>query len=81
MRNKELKMKLGQLQQEISKASLPVSCEKCFICFISDCPNYILHYNSKVRTYHCSTCVEYICFYQNCTESVAQLFKHIENAV
>ena len=25
MRNKELKMKLGQLQKEISKASLPVS--------------------------------------------------------
>ena len=25
MRNKELKMKLGQLQDEISKASLPVS--------------------------------------------------------
>ena len=24
MRNKELKMKLGQLQEEISKASLPV---------------------------------------------------------
>ena len=41
MRNKELKMKLGQLQEEISKASLPVSSEKCFICFISDCPHYI----------------------------------------
>ena len=25
MRNKKLKMKLGQLQEEISKASLPVS--------------------------------------------------------
>ena len=37
----ELKMKLGQLQEEISKASLPVSSEKCFICFISDCPHYI----------------------------------------
>ena len=41
MRNKELKMKLGQLQEEISKASLPVSFKKCFICFISDCPHYI----------------------------------------
>ena len=41
MRNQELKMKLGQLQEEISKASLPVSFEKCFICFISDCPHYI----------------------------------------
>ena len=27
MRNKELKMKLGQLQEEISKASLPVSAD------------------------------------------------------
>ena len=25
MRNKDLKMKLGQLQEEISKASLPIS--------------------------------------------------------
>ena len=74
MRNKELKMKLGQLQEEISKASLSVSADlcnnyksiiletdqkkltfmrlileehqkfssdKCFICFISDCPHYI----------------------------------------
>ena len=29
MRNKELKMKLGQLQEEISKASLPVSADLC----------------------------------------------------
>ena len=29
MRNKELKMKLGQLQDEISKASLPVSADLC----------------------------------------------------
>ena len=29
LRNKELKMKLGQLQQEISKASLPVSADLC----------------------------------------------------
>ena len=29
MRNKELKMKLGQLQEEISKASLPVSAGLC----------------------------------------------------
>ena len=34
-----------------------------------------LHYNSKVRTYHCSTCVEYIYFYQNCTESVVLISK------
>ena len=27
LRNKELKMKLGQLQEEISKASLPVSAD------------------------------------------------------
>ena len=27
MRNKELKMKLGQLQEEISEASLPVSAD------------------------------------------------------
>ena len=27
MRNKELKMKLGQLQEQISKASLPVSAD------------------------------------------------------
>ena len=29
MRNKELKMKLGQLQEEISKVSLPVSVDLC----------------------------------------------------
>ena len=29
LRNKELKMKLGQLQEEISKASLPVSANLC----------------------------------------------------
>ena len=29
MRNKELKMKLGQLQEELSKASLPVSADLC----------------------------------------------------
>ena len=29
MRNKELKMKLGQLEEEISKASLPVSDDLC----------------------------------------------------
>ena len=29
MRNKELKMKLRQLQEEISKASLPVSADLC----------------------------------------------------
>ena len=29
LRNKELKMKLGQLQEEISKASLPVSADLC----------------------------------------------------
>ena len=29
VRNKELKMKLGQLQEEISKASLPVSADLC----------------------------------------------------
>ena len=29
MRNKELKMKLGQLQEKISKASLPVSTDLC----------------------------------------------------
>ena len=29
MRNKELKMKLGQLQKEKSKASLPVSADLC----------------------------------------------------
>ena len=29
MRNKELKMKLGQLQDEISKTSLPVSADLC----------------------------------------------------
>ena len=29
MRNKELKMKLGQLQDEISKAYLPVSADLC----------------------------------------------------
>ena len=26
------------------------------------------HYNSKVRTYHCSTCIEHIYLYQNCTD-------------
>ena len=42
MRSKELKMKLGQLQEEISKALCQLgSSEKCFICFISDCPHYI----------------------------------------
>ena len=29
LRSKELKMKLGQLQEEISKASLPVSADLC----------------------------------------------------
>ena len=29
MRNKELKMKFGQLHKEISKASLPVSADLC----------------------------------------------------
>ena len=29
LRNKELKMKLGQLQEEISKASLPFSANLC----------------------------------------------------
>ena len=29
LRNKELKMKLDQLQEEISKASLPVSADLC----------------------------------------------------
>ena len=29
MRNKEFKMKLGQLQEEISKPSLPVSTDLC----------------------------------------------------
>ena len=29
MRNKELKIKLGQLHEEISKASLPVSADLC----------------------------------------------------
>ena len=29
LRNKELKMKLGQLQEEILKASLPVSADLC----------------------------------------------------
>ena len=29
MRNKKLKMKLGQLQEEISKVSLPVSADLC----------------------------------------------------
>ena len=29
MRNKEIKMKLGQLQEKISKASLPVSADLC----------------------------------------------------
>ena len=29
MRNKKVKMKLGQLQEEISKASLPVSADLC----------------------------------------------------
>ena len=32
MRNKELKMKLGQLQEEISKVSLPVSADLCNNC-------------------------------------------------
>ena len=27
------------------------------------------HYNSKVRTYHCSTCIEHIYLYQNCTDN------------
>ena len=30
LRNKELKMKLGQHQEEISKASLPVSADLCY---------------------------------------------------
>ena len=29
LKNKELKMKLGKLQEEISKASLPVSADLC----------------------------------------------------
>ena len=33
MRNKELKMKLGQLQKEKSKASLPVSADLCNNCY------------------------------------------------
>ena len=50
LRKKELKMKLGQLQEETSKASLPVSADLCnnlfssnksLICFISDCPHFI----------------------------------------
>ena len=48
------------------------SYDKCSICFIS----YLVHfcfisspYNSKVRIYHCSTCIKYIYVYQNCTDS------------
>ena len=29
LRNKELKMKIGQLQEDVSKASLPVSADLC----------------------------------------------------
>ena len=34
-----------------------------------------LQYNSEVQTYHCSTCVEYIYFYQNCKDSVVLISK------
>ena len=39
MRNKEFKMKLGQLQGEISKTSLPVSHDSCsnFKSIILEC--------------------------------------------
>ena len=62
------------------------SSDKCSICFIS----YLLsgsgfessyshfissHYNSKVRIYHCSTCITYIYLYQNCTYSVVLISK------
>ena len=34
-----------------------------------------LQYNSEVQTYHCSTYVEYIYFYQNCTDSAVLISK------
>ena len=37
------------------------------------------HYNSKVQTYHCSTCIEYIYLYQNCTDSVELISKSAQH--
>ena len=38
------------------------------------------HYNSKVWTYHCSLCVEYIYLYQNCTDSVVLISKSAQQS-
>ena len=35
------------------------------------------HYNSKVRIYHYSTCIEYIYLYQNCTYSVVLIYMFV----
>ena len=51
------------------------SSDKCFICLHSMKP----HYNSKVRTYHCSTCIKYIYLYQNCTDSVVLISKSAQH--
>ena len=44
------------------------SSDKCFYLLhfrMSTLHSIKFHYNSKVRTYHCSTCIEYIYLYQN----------------
>ena len=39
------------------------------------------HYNSKVRTCHCSTCIEYIYLCQNCTDSVVLVSKSAQHCL
>ena len=53
------------------------SSDKCFICLHSMKPHYI----SKVRTYHCSTCIKYIYLYQNCTNSVVLISKSAQHCL
>ena len=54
------------------------SSDKCFICLHSMKP----HYNSKVRTYHCFTCIKYIYLSQNCTEdSVVPISKSAQHCL
>ena len=36
------------------------------------------HYNSKVRAYHCSTCIEHIYLYHNCTNTVCTILVKID---
>ena len=38
-------------------------------------------YDSKVRTYHCSICIEYIYLYQSCTDSVVLISKSAQHCL